>query len=72
MFIDPVEVANRFAYHKPSTEDVVSKHARIRMVCGDLAGELLKTCPESRELALALTHLDEVCMYANAAVARHQ
>lgn len=72
MRIDPVEVANRFSYHKPAGEDTIERHALIRMHCNDLAGYLLKNCPESRELSLALTKLDEVCMYANAAVARHQ
>lgn len=72
MVIDPVEVASRFAYHKPSTEDVIEKHAAIRGNCSDLAFTLMALCPESRELSLALTNLDQVCMYANAAVARHQ
>lgn len=70
--IDPVEVESRFTYHQPSTEDVVRRHSFIRAECSILAMKLVATCPESRELSLALTKLDEVCMYANAAVARHQ
>lgn len=72
MFIDPAEVASRFLYHQPSTEDVRRKHNSIRSLCHDLADDLLEICPESRELELALDRLDQVCMYANAAVARHQ
>ncbi|OKI54527.1 hypothetical protein A6A27_31880 [Micromonospora sp. CB01531] len=72
MKIDPTEVASRFSYHQPSTEDIRTKHELIRFECGVLAEVLLEHCPESRELSLALTKLDEVCMYANAAVARHQ
>ena len=33
---------------------------------------LTKTCPESRELSLALTHLEEAVMQANAAIARNE
>lgn len=72
MSIDRIEVASRFTYHKPSSEAVVRKHEHIRMLCAELADALVDTCPESRELSLALTNLDQVCMYANAAIARHQ
>lgn len=70
--IDRNEVASRFAYHRPSSEDVARKHDGIREMCGTLADFLIDLCPESRELSLALTKLDEVCMHANAAIARHQ
>lgn len=70
--IDRAEVASRFAYHQPSTQDVVRKHDGIRELTGVLAEFLIDLCPESRELSLALTNLDQVCMWANAAVARHQ
>ena len=72
MAIDRTEVDNRFAYHRPSSKDIERKHDGIRELCAVLAEALIDTCPESRELSLALTKLDEVCMYANAAVARHQ
>lgn len=72
MAIDRAEVASRFRYHRPSTPDVGRTHNYIRDLCADLAEELLETCPESRELELALDSLDQVCMWANAAVARHQ
>lgn len=72
MAIDSVEVRNRFRYHKPSTEDVAMTHQAIRTVCDWVACELLEHCPESRELSLALTKLEEAMFWANAAVARHQ
>lgn len=72
MAIDRSEVASRFDYHPPSTEDVALRHQRVRLLCDELAGELLNVAPESRELSLALTNLEQVCMWANAAVARHQ
>lgn len=72
MAIDRKEIASRFGYHQPSTPDVREKHERVRAGCCDLAFELVDLAPESRELSLALTNLDQVCMWANAAVARHQ
>ncbi|MFE5902644.1 hypothetical protein ACFQ67_35295, partial [Streptomyces sp. NPDC056488] len=50
--IDPTEVASRFSYHQPSTEDIRTKHELIRFECGVLAEVLLEHCPESREPGL--------------------
>ena len=72
MTIDLDELLARFTYHQPSNEDVRRKLEANRDFCAQLAMALLANCPESRELSLALTNLDQVCMYANAAVARHQ
>lgn len=72
MAIDRDELSRRFDYHKPSTEDVVERHQYIRQMCHAVARELTDTCPESRELALALTKIEEAMFWANAAVARHQ
>lgn len=69
---DPVEIANRFAYHPPSTEDVAENHEYIRSLCWNLANSLNNVCPESRELSLALTKVEEAMFWANAAVARNQ
>ena len=36
-----------------------------------MAERLETLCPDSRELALAITKLEEVVFWANAAIARH-
>lgn len=72
MAIDPVEVHQRFAYHQPSTDDVARRHQTVRDLHGGLAIQLMSLCPESRELSLAITRLEEAMFWANAAVARHQ
>lgn len=72
MKIDPNEVASRFAYYPASTKDVAMNHDSVRQLCRAVALELVTTCPASRELSLALTNLEQVCMWANAAIARHQ
>ena len=65
----PEELENRFTYHAP-TEGQPEKYEKIRGMAHSFAAELVEDCPESRELSLALTHLDEVVFFANAAIAR--
>lgn len=69
--MDREDLANRFTYHPPRHPGAVLKHEEIRGQCGDLADVLNEILPECREKALATTHLEEVMMWANAAVARH-
>ena len=44
----------------------------IRGMAGDYARQLAMQCPESRELSLALTKLDEVVFWAREAIARNE
>ena len=67
--IDLKELENRFTYHAPK-DDQPEKYERVREIAHEYAVELSDLCPESRELSLALTHLDAVVFYANAAIAR--
>jgi len=70
--MDAEELANWFAYHPPSTDDVVKAHEWVRSTIGSVAQELNATLPEGREKAMALRALDDACMYANASIARTQ
>jgi hypothetical protein len=70
--MDLKDLANRFSYHKPGTGEVIQDHSRIRTECFVLATSLNDMLPESREKSLAITHLEEVMMWANAAIARNQ
>jgi hypothetical protein len=63
------DIARRFTYHSPEG-DQASRYQHIRAQAGAYAQELAKLCPEGREFSLALTHLDEVVFWANAAIAR--
>ncbi len=63
-------VANDHTLHPADTQQFPLYEAnrdRIRMV----AEAFIKSCPEGRELSLALTKLDEAVFWANAAIARH-
>lgn len=60
-----------FGFHPATTEARVECHQLIREGGMGLADRFLSLCPNSREKALALTKLQEACMWANAAVAIH-
>lgn len=60
-----------FTYHAPHG-DQVERYARLRQAAGELASRMATSCPESRELSLALTNLEQAVMWANAAIARNE
>lgn len=64
-------VNNDFTYHSPNGEQV-ERMAGIRQECKNLAAKILQDTPASREQSLALTSLEEVSMWANAAIARNE
>lgn len=63
---------NNFVHHPPSGDGQVSRYEANRWGCLALATDLLHRCPPSRELSLALTKLEEVMFWANAAIARNE
>ncbi len=60
---------NNFMHH-PSHGDQADRYAHNRQVCLDVAGEIRTTSPAGREQAMALTKLEEVMFWWNAAIAR--
>jgi hypothetical protein len=68
--VDPNDLQNRFVFHAPTTGDKVSAHEAIRANCLKFASDLNQKLPEGREKSLAITHLEEVMFWANAAIAR--
>lgn len=65
------ELSNRFTYHTPIGNQS-KRYEEIRRHALDLAFRLNELCPTSRELSLAITHLEETAMWANAAIARNE
>jgi hypothetical protein len=63
-------IRNRFTYHKPDGEKPVT-YQLIRGTALDFALLINRLCPDCRELAIALTKLEEVVMWANAGIARN-
>jgi hypothetical protein len=66
---DDDEIRNRFSYHPPRDEQAVQRHAQVSKMCLRMAFELRSLCPPGRNFSLVLTHLEDVRMRANAAIA---
>lgn len=67
--MDDADILNRFTYHRPDADKVI-KHESVRGYCLELANRINDLVPDSREKSLAITHIEEVSMWANAAIAR--
>ena len=69
--VDRNRLDKDFTYHPP-TSDQAGRYIEIRGSAKLVAELLMRCCPPSRELSVALTKLDEVVMFANAAIARNE
>ena len=65
------ELANRFTFHPATTDKAKMAHGIIRDLCLDLANRFDELLPEGREKSLAITKLEEVMFWGNAAIARN-
>lgn len=68
--MSPEDIENRFAFHAALTDEKREAHTSVRQTCHALAKFLNEKLPEGREKALAITHLEEVMFWGNAALAR--
>ena len=66
----PEDLANRFSFHPAVTQETRDAHEYVREACYRLAAEFNDRLPEGREKSLAVTKLEEVMFWANAAIAR--
>lgn len=62
------EIDSRFGYHR-ATDETIPMHQSVREAYIDLANEMNRLLPESREKSLMLTALQESAMWANASIA---
>lgn len=65
------DIDKRFTHHPPK-DNQPSRYQRIRNEARNLALLINADVPESREKSLAMTHLEEAVMWANAAIARNE
>ena len=62
---------NNFTYHSPhSNQD--KKYKLIRVAVKGLVLILRRLCPPSRELSVAVTHIETAVNWANASIARNE
>ena len=68
--IDQAETSRRFTHYPPDAERAKG-HEIVRGTLGSLANWLAVVLPEGREKSQAITKLEEVMFWANAAIARN-
>jgi hypothetical protein len=68
---DGADLQNRFSYHAPKG-DQAERYEHIRAEALRYARLINENTPASREQSLALTHLEDAVMWANAAIARNE
>ncbi|HLM89247.1 MAG TPA: hypothetical protein VK284_09495 [Streptosporangiaceae bacterium] len=69
--MDVADLANRFTYHAPK-DGQAERYQWIRKEAHQLATLINELAPDSREKSLAITHLEDAVMWANAAIARNE
>jgi hypothetical protein len=68
--ITQADIDNRFTYHPPTDPAVRERHEQARACARTAAEFLVDLLPPGRETSLAITKLEEVLFWANAAIAR--
>jgi hypothetical protein len=66
----PDDIAHRFAFHPALDAEKRDAHTSVRQGCRYLADFLNEVLPEGREKSVAVTKLEEVMFWGNAALAR--
>lgn len=67
----PEDIENRFAFHAAPDAEKRNAHTSVRTNCWNLAEFLNEALPEGREKSVAVTKLEEVMFWSNAALARN-
>lgn len=67
----PAELETRFTYHPPKG-DQAERYELIRSWAHELAKTIERKVPDSREKSLAITHVEQAVMWANAGIARRE
>lgn len=62
---------NNFTYHAPIGNQQ-ERYQFLRNAAKELSRQFNTNCPQSRELSLAQTKLEEAVFWANAAIARNE
>jgi hypothetical protein len=68
--MDKRDIEHRFAFHAATTDKKRDAHTSIRQQCRQLADALNEQLPNGREKSTAITKLEEVMFWGNAALAR--
>lgn len=66
------QVKRTHGYHRPNFQETMDAMGELRNLFENLAVNVVRKCPKSREMSLALTYLDIANMFAIAALARFE
>jgi hypothetical protein len=69
--MDERDLARRFTHHPPKGDQAI-RYEMLRDHAHNLAAFINEKTPDSREKSLAITHLEQAVMWANAAIARNE
>lgn len=69
--MDERDLDNRFIYHPPKNDQAI-RYEMLRDSARNFAEQINDKCPDSREKSLAITHLEDCVMWANASIARNE
>jgi len=69
--MDPADLDKRFTYHAPKNGQA-ERYQILRDEAKSFALMINDLAPDSREKSLAITALEQVSMWANAAIARNE
>lgn len=69
--MDCSDLLNRFTFHPVKDSTQGDLYGEVRTKALEYASWLDSVAPDSRELSLAITKLEEVVFWTNAAIARH-
>jgi hypothetical protein len=70
--VTPEDIDHRFAFHPATSDEKKDAHRSIRQGCRQLAHFINASVPDGREKSLAITQLEEVMFWGNAALARQE
>lgn len=69
--ISATDLENRFKFHPATTREKQDEHTSVRQTAYRLAVFINDSVPDGREKSIAITKLEEVMFWANAAIARN-
>jgi hypothetical protein len=63
-------IERNFTYYPPKSEEDIKKYEKIREETRNYVREVIGLIPDNRERDIAINKLEEVVLWANAAIAR--
>ena len=69
--MNQTDIEHIFSFHPPKDQEIAQLHDSVRREVKLTASFFMAELPDSAEKTLAIRHLQQAMMYANAAIAIH-